>query len=56
MGIDLSPAPLKDVSIGAALENLSTQPFGSSGTLTAAATVTAAIQGHYGEAHRLFPA
>jgi uncharacterized protein len=44
MGIDLSPAPLKDVSIGAALENLSTQPFGSSGTLTAAATVTAAIK------------
>jgi uncharacterized protein len=44
MGIDLSPAPLQDVSIGAALENLSTQPFGSSGTLTAAATVTAAIK------------
>jgi uncharacterized protein len=44
MGIDLSPAPLKDVSIGAALENLSSQPFGSSGTLTAAATVTAAIK------------
>lgn len=44
MGIDLSPAPLKDVSIGAALEELSSQPFGSSGTLTAAATVTAAIK------------
>jgi len=43
MGIDLSPAPLKNVSIGAALENLTTQPFGSSGTLTAAATVTSAI-------------
>jgi uncharacterized protein (UPF0210 family) len=43
-GIDLSPAPLKDVSIGAALENLTSQPFGSSGTLTAAATVTAAIK------------
>jgi uncharacterized protein (UPF0210 family) len=44
VGIDLSPAPLKDVSIGAALESLSSQPFGSSGTLTAAATVTAAIK------------
>jgi uncharacterized protein len=44
MGIDLSPAPLKDVSIGAAIENLTTQPFGTSGTLTAAATITAAIK------------
>ncbi|HKW57673.1 MAG TPA: DUF711 family protein [Candidatus Acidoferrum sp.] len=44
MGIDLSPAPLKDISIGAAIENLTTQPIGSSGTLTAAATLTAAIR------------
>jgi uncharacterized protein (UPF0210 family) len=44
MGIDLSPAPLKDISIGAAIENLTTQPLGSSGTLTAAATITAAIR------------
>jgi len=44
MGIDLSPAPLRDVSIGAAIENLTTQPFGTSGTLTAAATITAAIK------------
>jgi uncharacterized protein len=44
MGIDLSPAPLKDVSIGAAIENLTTKPFGMSGTLTAAATITAAIK------------
>jgi len=44
MGIDLSPAPLKDVSIGAAMEELIEQPFGSSGTLTAAATITAAIK------------
>ena len=44
MGIDLSTAPMKDVSIGAALENLTNQPVGSSGTLTAAATVTAAIR------------
>jgi uncharacterized protein (UPF0210 family) len=44
VGIDLSPAPLKDVSIGAAIENLTTQPVGSSGTLTAAAMITAAIK------------
>ncbi|HMD39573.1 MAG TPA: DUF711 family protein [Candidatus Acidoferrum sp.] len=44
MGIDLSPAPLKDVSIGAAIENLTTQPIGSSGTLTAAAMITAALR------------
>ena len=44
MGIDLSPAPLKDISIGAAIENLTTQPIGSSGTLTAAATITSAIR------------
>ena len=44
MGIDLSPAPLKDISIGAAIENLTTQPVGTSGTLTAAATITAAIK------------
>ena len=44
VGIDLSPAPLKDVSIGAAIENLTTLPFGSSGTLTAAATITSAIK------------
>lgn len=44
VGIDLSPAPLKEVSIGTALENLTAQPVGSSGTLTAAATVTSAIK------------
>lgn len=44
MGIDLSPAPSKDASIGAALENLTTQPVGMSGTLTAAATITAAVK------------
>lgn len=44
MGIDLSPAPLKDVSIGAAIENLTTQPIGSTGTLTGAATITAALK------------
>jgi len=44
MGVDLSPAPLKDVSIGAAIENLTTQPIGSSGTLTAAVTITSALK------------
>jgi len=44
MGIDLSPAPSGNVSIGAAIENLTTQPFGMSGTLTAAATITAAVK------------
>jgi uncharacterized protein (UPF0210 family) len=44
MGIDLSPAPLKEISIGAAIEELIAQPFGSSGTLTAAATITLAIK------------
>jgi uncharacterized protein (UPF0210 family) len=44
VGIDLSPAPSRDVSIGVAIENLTTQPVGTSGTLTAAATITAAIK------------
>jgi uncharacterized protein (UPF0210 family) len=44
VGIDLSPAPLKDVSIGAAIENLIAQPFGSAGTLTAAGAITAAVK------------
>ena len=44
MGMDLSPAPLKEISIGTAIEELIAQPFGSSGTLTAAATITAAIK------------
>jgi uncharacterized protein len=45
VGIDLSPAPVGDVSIGAAIESLTAQPVGSSGTLTAAATITAALKG-----------
>jgi len=44
MGIDLSPAPSGDISIGTAIENLTTQPVGMSGTLTAAATITAAVK------------
>ncbi len=44
VGMDLSPAPLKEISIGAALENFTGAPMGSSGTLTAAAAVTAALR------------
>ena len=44
MGIDLSPAPMKNISIAAALETLTGQPIGSPGTLTGSATVTAAIR------------
>lgn len=44
MGIDLSPAPLKDVSIGAALESFTGAPLGAGGTLTAAALVTEALR------------
>jgi len=44
VGIDLSPAPLKEISIAAAMEELIAQPFGSSGTLTAAATITSALK------------
>ena len=44
MGIDLSPAPLKNISIAAALETLTAQPVGSPGTLTGAAAITAAIR------------
>src|SRR5258708_9716355 len=44
MGIDLSPAHRKNVSTTAALETLTVQPIGSPGTLTGAATITAAIR------------
>ncbi len=44
VGIDLSPAPLKEVSIGAAIEKLTGVPFGSSGTMTAAALVTGVLR------------
>ena len=43
VGIDLSPAPLGDVSIGAAIESFTGVPFGSPGTLAAAALVTDAL-------------
>jgi uncharacterized protein (UPF0210 family) len=43
-GLDLSPAPMKDVSIGGAIENFLGAPMGSSGTLTATAIITRALK------------
>jgi uncharacterized protein len=43
-GIDPTPAPLGDVSIGRAIENFIGAPFGSSGTMAAARIITAAVQ------------
>jgi len=43
-GIDLSPAPLKEISIGGAIEKFYGAPLGSSGTLTVAAIVTRALK------------
>ena len=44
LGQDLSPVPSVDASIGAAIELLSKQPFGASGTLTAVGTITSALK------------
>jgi uncharacterized protein (UPF0210 family) len=44
LGLDPTPAPLGDVSIGAAIEAFTAAKFGSSGTLTAAHLVTAAVK------------
>jgi uncharacterized protein (UPF0210 family) len=44
LGFDPTPAPLKDVSIGAAIEKFTGAPFGSSGTMTAAALITRAVK------------
>jgi hypothetical protein len=43
-GVDPTPAPLGDVSIGAAIEDFTGARFGSSGTLTAARIITAAVK------------
>jgi uncharacterized protein len=40
LGIDASPAPGKDASIGAAIEALTGLPFGSAGTLAGCAAIT----------------
>src|ERR1019366_5245086 len=44
VGVDPTPAPLGDVSIGAAIEDFTGAKFGSSGTLTAARIITAAVK------------
>jgi uncharacterized protein len=44
LGVDPTPAPLGDVSIGAAIESFTGAKFGSSGTLTAAHIITAAVK------------
>jgi uncharacterized protein (UPF0210 family) len=43
-GIDLTPVPLKDISIGEALESLLQSPIGSPGSLSAAYTITTAVK------------
>jgi uncharacterized protein len=44
VGVDPTPAPLGEVSIGAAIETFTGAKFGSSGTLTAARVITTAVQ------------
>jgi uncharacterized protein (UPF0210 family) len=43
-GIDLSPAPRREVSIGSAIAGFTGKRFGTSGTLTAVATLTSALR------------
>jgi len=43
-GLDPTPAPLGQVSIARAIESFTGAPFGSSGTMTAAAVITRAVQ------------
>jgi uncharacterized protein len=44
VGIDPTPAPLGDVSIGTAIETFTGARFGSSGTMTAARVITSAVK------------
>ena len=44
-GVDTSPAPMRDISIGKAIESLIKVPFGSPGTITACSVITDVIQG-----------
>jgi uncharacterized protein (UPF0210 family) len=44
VGVDPTPAPLADVSIGAAMETYTGGKFGSSGTMTAALVITTAVK------------
>lgn len=42
-GIDLTPVPLKEISIGAAMESLIQKNIGSPGSLSAAYAITSAL-------------
>lgn len=44
LGLDLSPATSQDASIVTAIENISHQPLGSNGTLSAVGVITSAIK------------
>jgi uncharacterized protein (UPF0210 family) len=43
-GVDPTPAPLGDVSIGDAIERYTGSKFGSPGTMTAALAITTAVK------------
>jgi uncharacterized protein (UPF0210 family) len=43
-GVDPTPAPLGDVSIGDAIERFTGAPFGTNGTMTAALAITTAVK------------
>jgi uncharacterized protein (UPF0210 family) len=45
-GIDASPAPGLDASIGQAIETYSKQPFGSPSTLSACALISQALKAY----------
>ena len=44
VGVDPTPAPMADASIGDAIERYTGAPFGSSGTMTAALAITTAVK------------
>jgi uncharacterized protein len=44
VGVDPTPAPLGDASIGDAIERYTGSPFGSNGTMTAALAITTAVK------------
>lgn len=44
LGLDLSPAPSKEASITTAVENISHEPLGSNGTMSAVGVITSAMK------------
>jgi uncharacterized protein (UPF0210 family) len=44
VGVDPTPAPLADASIGDAIEHYTNSPFGANGTMTAALAITTAVK------------